>query len=172
MGFHHLAVATRDIAAIDRFYSEAMGFELVRVEIAKTPEGGWAKHFFYDTGDGDMMAFWELHDESLPADFPTSLSEAAGLPGWTNHYAFRCPDAADLESKLARWIGAGLDAVEIDHHWCRSIYTADPNGTTVEWCLTTREFNAADRARAREAITRDDLDFDGEATLQFHKGAA
>ena len=32
MAFHHVAIATRDLDATHRFYSEAMGFELVRVE--------------------------------------------------------------------------------------------------------------------------------------------
>jgi len=169
MGFHHLAVATRNIVEIDRFYSEAMGFNLVRVEVAQTPEGGWAKHFFYDTGDGELMAFWEIHDDALPSDFPTSLSEAAGLPGWTNHYAFRAKDRVDLEARLETWLATGHDTVEIDHNWCQSIYTADPNGTTVEWCLTTREFDDSDGFRAREALARDDLPFDEPSTVQFHK---
>ena len=102
MPFHHLAVAVRDMAAIHRFYTAAMGFELVKAEIAKTPEGGWAKHFFYTTGGDALMAFWELHDEKLPEEFPTGLSEAAGLPPWVNHVAFGAADAADLEVKKQR----------------------------------------------------------------------
>src|SRR5690606_10402586 len=39
MGFHHVALATTDLAATDRFYREAMGFELVRVDVIPT-EGG------------------------------------------------------------------------------------------------------------------------------------
>ena len=82
MAFHHLAVATRDVVGNHLFYSRAMGFELVKVEARESPEGGWAKHFFYDTGGGELMAFWELHDESIGDDFPTGLSQAAGLPPW------------------------------------------------------------------------------------------
>ena len=40
----------RQIDATHRFYTEAMGFELVKTVVAPTPEGGWAKHVFYDTG--------------------------------------------------------------------------------------------------------------------------
>ena len=69
MAFHHVAVAAQDMPAIDAFYGEATGFELVKVEIAPTPDGGWAKHFFYDTGNGEMMAFWELHDEKIGDDY-------------------------------------------------------------------------------------------------------
>ena len=34
MPFHHVAVAAQDMPAIDAFYSEATGFDLVKVEIA------------------------------------------------------------------------------------------------------------------------------------------
>ena len=64
--FHHTAFATRDPATTHAFYTEAMGFELVKVEVAPTPKGGWAKHFFYDTGGGELMAFWDLHDDTIP----------------------------------------------------------------------------------------------------------
>ena len=61
MGYHHLALAARDMAAIHHFYEEVMGFELVKVEIAPVPDGGWAKHFFYrmDGDDSRFIAFWK-----------------------------------------------------------------------------------------------------------------
>ena len=70
MAFHHVAIATRDTEANHRFYTEATGFELAKVEVAKTPKGGWAKHLFYETGEGQMIAFWELHDDTLPQPTP------------------------------------------------------------------------------------------------------
>jgi catechol 2,3-dioxygenase-like lactoylglutathione lyase family enzyme len=171
MPFHHLAMAARDMAAIDRFYGDVMGFDLVKVEVGKTPGGGWAKHFFYDTGGGELVAFWELHDESLPADFPTGLSEAAGLPEWVNHLAFAAADLDDLERRSRRWLDAGLDVVEVDHHWCRSVYTKDPNGTLVEFCTMTGTFGPEDRRIAREALARDDLPFGAEAKVQLRRAA-
>lgn len=171
MPFHHLAVAVRDMSSIHRFYTEAMGFELVKAEITKTPEGGWAKHFFYTTGDGGLMAFWELHDDTLPQDFPTGLSEAVGLPPWVNHVAFRAADAADLESKKQRWLEHGYDVVEIDHLWCYSIYTTDPNRTLVEFCITTAAFTEEDRRTALAALTRDDLAMSPEARVSIHRSA-
>ena len=41
--------------------------------------------------------------------------------------------------------------MRIDHGWCTSIYADDPNGITVEFCTSTREFTDDDRA---EAATR------------------
>ena len=51
MGYHHVALATKNIEAIHLFYEGVMGFQLVKVEVAPSPEGGWAKHFFYRMED-------------------------------------------------------------------------------------------------------------------------
>ena len=86
MAFHHVAITTRDLDATHAFYTEVMGFELVRVEAAPTPEAGesgegWARHLFYDTGDGQCLAIWDLHDpEHLPTEFDPSISRALGPP--------------------------------------------------------------------------------------------
>ena len=171
MPFHHLAVAVHDMQAIDRFYSQAMGFELVKVVVAKTPEGGWAKHFFYSTGEGELMAFWEIHDPALGNDFPTGLSEAAGLPPWVNHVAFSAADPDEIQHNKKRWLDHGYDVLEIDHGWCYSIYTTDPNRTLVEFCITTRDFDEKDREIAHRALTEDDLPFAPEQTVTVHRAA-
>jgi len=146
MGFHHVAIASKDMDATHRFYTEAMGFRLVKANVAPTgaPGGGWAKHLFYDTGDGSLIAFWELHDETIPAEFPTAISTALGLPEWVNHLAFDAPSLGDLAAARRRWQEAGITVVELDHRWCRSIYAADPNGVLVEFCCTTVPFTPAD----------------------------
>jgi len=46
MGYHHLALAARDMKALHKFYEGVMGFELVKAEVGPSPEGGWAKHVF------------------------------------------------------------------------------------------------------------------------------
>ena len=154
MGFHHVAVATRDLRATHRFYTEAMGFELVKVVVAPTgsPGGGWAKHVFYDTGDGELFAVWELHDEAIGDTYATAISTGLGLPEWVNHIAF---DAADLNALAAcsrRWQEHGIDVVELDHGWCTSIYATDPNGVLVEFCCTTRALGDDDRDEARRLL--------------------
>jgi catechol 2,3-dioxygenase-like lactoylglutathione lyase family enzyme len=152
MAFHHLALVTRDARANHAFYTEAMGFELVKTVVGATPAGGWAKHFFYETGDGELMAFWELHDDTIPEGYSAAISTGMGLPEWVNHVAFRAADLGDLDRRRERLVGAGYDVLEIDHGWCRSIYTRDPGGTLVEFCTTTRAFDAEDRRRALEAL--------------------
>lgn len=151
MPIHHLALAIRDVDATHRFYTEAMGFELARVEAVPTETpGGWAKHLFYDTGDG-MIAFWELHDDTLP-DFDPAISTAQGLPVWVNHVAFHATDDERFRAGIDRWLAFGIDVVELDHGWCRSVYATDPNGILVEWCLDTAVLTDADREEALRVL--------------------
>jgi catechol 2,3-dioxygenase-like lactoylglutathione lyase family enzyme len=152
MGFHHLAIATRDIKATHEFYTRAMGFELVKVVIAPSGASGFAKHVFYDTGDGDLMAFWDLHDDSLPADWNPAIATGIGLPPWTNHFAFDAADREDLEARKRRWLEYGVNVLEIDHGWCHSVYATDPNGILVEFCVSTRQLTAADAEEAQRLL--------------------
>jgi catechol 2,3-dioxygenase-like lactoylglutathione lyase family enzyme len=148
MGFHHTAFATRDLKGTDRFYREAMGFTLVKVVVAPTEGGGWAKHLFYEITPDEFIAFWELHDESILATWSPAISTGQGLPIWVNHLAFRADSLDDIEARKQRWLAHGSTVHEIDHGWCRSIYAVDPNGILVEFCHTTRALGAADREEA------------------------
>jgi catechol 2,3-dioxygenase-like lactoylglutathione lyase family enzyme len=154
MGVHHLAFATKDVAENHRFYTEAMGFELVKVEVAPMGEG-WAKHLFYSTGSArdQLIAFWDLHDDSL-GEWSADISRGQGLPVGVNHLAFSADGLEDLARRRDRWLARGHDVMEIDHDWCVSVYTTDPNGILVEFCTLVRDFTAADRTEA-EALLRD-----------------
>lgn len=144
MAFHHVALAVRDMDETHRFYSDTMGFELAKVVVGPTEEGGWAKHAFYDTGGNGLIAFWELHDDAI-GQFDPAISTGLGLPVWVNHVAF---DATidELEPRRERWLDTGYDVMEINHGFCISIYTVDPNGVLVEWCADTRPLDENDRA--------------------------
>jgi catechol 2,3-dioxygenase-like lactoylglutathione lyase family enzyme len=159
MGYHHLALATKNMAATHDFYEGVMGFELVKVEIAPIREGGWGKHFFYrmDGDDSRFIAFWELHDTPTQAQHEFDLNKAAKLPAGTNHISFKAHSTAELAEWRERWNAAGLDVLEIDHNWCHSVYTHDPNGNFVEFCLTTGTFTEGDRNRALAALAENEF---------------
>lgn len=172
MGLHHVAIATKDAEATHRFYTEVMGFRLAKVETTGTPDGsgGWAKHLFYDTGGGGMIAFWDLHDDAIGSGWSSpSISSGLGLPTWVNHLAFAADDLGDLEAKKQRMLDQGETVTEIDHGWCRSIYSVDPNGILVEFCCTTREFTDDDRAEAERRRLDPNPALDKEPEVQFHK---
>ena len=152
MGFHHTAFATRDLEGTHRFYSEAMGFELVKVVVGPTPDGGWAKHLFYETGKDEYIAFWDLHDPTIKAAWSPAISTGQGLPIWVNHLAFRATDLSDIDVRKQRWLTHGHTVSEIDHGWCTSIYTVDPNGILVEFCTTTQAMTAHDREEAMRLL--------------------
>lgn len=157
MGYHHLAVVTRDMKATDHFYREVMGFDLKKVEIGPTPQGGFAKHFFYEIEPDRFIAFWELHGDAFASLGETGLSRGMGLPEWVNHISFHSPSVVHLHAKRDMWLAAGHDVMEIDHNWCQSVYTRDPNGTLVEYCVTTGEFTAEDRDLALRAVSSNEV---------------
>jgi catechol 2,3-dioxygenase-like lactoylglutathione lyase family enzyme len=156
---HHLAIATRAIREAHHFYTEVMGFRLVKAVKRKAPGGGWTKHVFYDMGDGSLFALWDLRgleEAQLPAgSWRSGLSTGLGLPNWVNHIAFEARDAEDFERRKARWLEHGYHVSEVDHEFIRSAYTLDPDGTMVEWTYRTKPLTEQDRAEA-EAILADD----------------
>jgi catechol 2,3-dioxygenase-like lactoylglutathione lyase family enzyme len=168
MGFHHVALATRDLPATHRFYTEVMGFALAKVVAAKSPEGGWAKHVFYRTPGGDLMAFWELHDVPVTGDWSPAISTGMGLPAWVNHIAFRA-ETSEIEDRKKRWLEAGHDVMEVDHGFCVSIYTVDPNGILVEWCADVRLLDESDHEEAERLFAAPNPPLEAGASAVFHK---
>ena len=170
MAFHHLALATRDLEATHAFYTEVMGFTLVKTVVAPTEhDGGWAKHVFYDTGGDGLMAFWDLHDDTI-GDFDPAISTGAGLPMWVNHVAFHA-ELDEIEARKQRWLDAGHDCMEVDHGFCVSIYTVDPNGIMVEWCADTRPLDESDRAEGLAALHDPSPALESAPSPVFHRAA-
>lgn len=173
MGYHHLALAAKDMKAIHAFYEGIMGFELVKAEVAPVPTGGWAKHFFYRMeDDSKFIAFWEMHDVPGTENFETNISKGAGVPDQINHISFDVPDAQAFEKRKDQWLAGGYDVLELDHEWCRSIYTKDPNDNFVEFCLTTGAFTAEDRDHAVAQLTAGEPNFSKPPVkMEVHKAA-
>lgn len=122
--------------------------------------------------DSRFIAFWELHEIPDLETFETNLSKAAGLPDYVNHVAFDVADQEELDRRRQQWLDAGLSVMEIDHNWCRSIYTRDPNDNLVEFCLTTGAFSRADRDTALAALERDDIERSAPpASVEMHEAA-
>ncbi len=134
---HHVAYATRNPEATYAFYTGKLGMPLVHAE-NHVQGDGFFRHFFFDMGNGDCLAFFAIENVGEKADYGTDISTAAGLPIWVNHIAFRLDTEAELQAMTRRLHERGIEHLhEIDHGWCRSIYTVDPNGIMVEFCVTT-----------------------------------
>lgn len=177
MGFHHVALVTRDAAATHRFYTEVMGFELVKVVASPTPDegAGFSKHFFYATGATDssdspgLIAFWDLRDDEIGYEFNDNLSEATGTPVWVNHIAFDAPTKGALDAHRARWTDHGHTVAEVDHGFCVSIYITDPSGNMVEFCHSTRPFDDNDRLEAQRLLDDPNPPLTSDAVVTVHK---
>ena len=91
-GLHHVAYACRDIEETHRFYEELMGFELVHTEVETFEDGGYFRHTFYDLGDGNCIAFFDVHGVGEKEGWNSAVSEGNGLPVWVNHIAFRADE--------------------------------------------------------------------------------
>ena len=109
------------------------------------------------------MAFWELHDDQIGDTYPVNLNTAIGLPAWVNHIAFDAASIEELYEHRDRWRRHGLTVAEVDHDFCVSIYTSDPNRNMVEFCHTTRPFTDTERYRAMNVL------FDPAPTHDEHR---
>lgn len=173
MGVSHIALAVKNIEETHRFYTEAMGFELVKVEVVPQ-KGGFARHAFYSTGSSEdqLIAFWDLSNVPGSDNLRTDICRDLGLDPLTNHIAFQAEDLADIDRKKQRWLAFGRDVLEIDHGWIHSIYTEDPDGIAVEFAVITRPFTEADASEAIELLrAKKPAISPDEPTISFHKAS-
>lgn len=148
---HHVAYATRDPEATYEFYSKKLGMPLLRTENHRQGDG-FFRHFFFGMGNGEALAFFEVHDVGEKPDYSTRISDGVGLPIWVNHIAFRLDTLEELAAMKERMHSNGIDQIqEIDHGWATSIYSVDPNGIMMEFCVTT---DAAEFGQTEEEALR------------------
>lgn len=153
---HHIAIAPKNFKVSHRFYTEVMGFPLVKVVKRQALGGeaaGWTKHVFYDTGGGSLFALWDLHLTELEGvEWKSSWSSGLGLPTWINHIAFQVDTPELLEEKKQRWLSHGLRVSQVKHEFITSIYTLDPDKNLVEFTLPTLDLTPGDIAEAQRLV--------------------
>lgn len=174
MGVNHIAVTVKDIEATHRFYTEAMGFELVKVEI-NPQKGGFNRHVFYSTGsDVDaLIAFWDVSNVPGRESVRTDLNRDLGLDPMMNHFAFQADGPEDMERRKQRLLDFGRDVLEIDHGWIHSIYTEDPDGNVVEFAMLTKPFTEDDAREALELLrATSPRHAPGKPSITYHKAGA
>ena len=160
LGFNHIDLATKDMAATRKFYEGILGFPAVRSDIVELEAGGSAEHVFFDAGNGQMIAFASAEHApgSFPANFDTGINKGLGLPRGVYHFAFEAGSLENLQALKAalEQNGVAVRGVEDHEGWCRSIYFTDPNGLQLEYCCLSRELTEDDaRAQVRFRVSRD-----------------
>ncbi len=145
-GFSHVGLSTLDLDKTRDFYEQTLGFKAVRCDIIKVKEGGQIRHAFFDTGNGQLIAFMEARGvPGIPAHYDAGINRGLGVPSVFYHFAFEAGSEAGLDEKRRELLAKGVDVTDVvDHDWAKSIYFKDPNGVQLEYCCYTRALDAND----------------------------
>ncbi len=145
-GWSHVGLSTLNMDKTRAFYEDTLGFKAVRCDTIKVAEGGAIRHVFFDTGQGQLLAFMEARGvPGVPVEYDAGINRGLGVPEAFYHFAFEAGTPEVLEAKRAQLIAKGVKVTPVvDHEWCKSIYFRDPNGLLLEYCAYTRALNDDD----------------------------
>jgi catechol 2,3-dioxygenase-like lactoylglutathione lyase family enzyme len=117
-GLHHMALLSSDVERTIRFYQDLLEFPLT--EIFENRDYAGSNHFFFDIGNGNLLAFF---------DFPgLDLGPYAEVLGGLHHAAISV-DRATWERLRAKLDAAGV-AYQTESG--SSLYLRDPDGARIE----------------------------------------
>lgn len=154
---HHTAYVTKDQEATRAFYEDILGFPLVATW-SETDELFGAErvycHTFFGLADGSALAFFQFADQQ-----DQDLFDPALAPSPFRHIALKvdAEGQAELHRRLtdADWKPDGTYVLE--HGYCRSLYTEDPNGMLLEFTVdvaAAADIDLARRGDAHETLKR------------------
>ena len=145
-GVNHLALVTPDMDATVRFWHGVLDARLVAT--IGTPS---FRHYFFDIGQGNTVAFFEYSDQHLD-----SYAKPAGVPyekaSQFDHLSLNLPDEDALLRLRDRLKSHGCEVTDVvDHGFIRSIYFSDPNGMALEasWWVLDATARPADYTDSR-----------------------
>ena len=117
-GVHHVALLCSDVERTVRFYQELLEFPLT--EIIENRDYKGSNHFFFDIGNGNLLAFFDLPG--------LDLGDYAEVLGGLHHIA--------ISVEPQRWerLRAKLDEAGVEYllESGTSVYFRDPDGARVE----------------------------------------
>ncbi|WP_199191075.1 VOC family protein [Amycolatopsis sp. CA-126428] len=117
-GIHHTALISSDVERTIEFYQDILGFPLT--ELIENRDYPGSSHFFFDVGNGNAVAFFDLPG--------LDLGPYAEVLGGLHHLA--------LSVEPERWgaIKDKLDEAGVQYllESKTSIYLSDPDGARVE----------------------------------------
>jgi catechol 2,3-dioxygenase-like lactoylglutathione lyase family enzyme len=117
-GLHHVALLSSDVERTVRFYQGVLGFPLTEIFENRDYQG--SNHFFFDIGNGNLLAFF---------DFPgLDLGPYAEVLGGLHHVAISV-EPEQWERARGRLDEAGIEYLQESG---TSIYFRDPDGARVE----------------------------------------
>ena len=117
-GVHHVALISSDVERTIQFYDGLLGFPLL--EIYENRDYRGSSHFFFDLGNGNTLAYFDL--PGVP------LGEYQEVLGGIHHMAIAIAPE-QWEAARARFDEAGLDYM---HESGSSLYFRGPDGERLE----------------------------------------
>jgi catechol 2,3-dioxygenase-like lactoylglutathione lyase family enzyme len=117
-GVHHVALISSDVERTVAFYQDLLEFPLT--DMFENRDYGGSTHFFFDLGNGNALAFFDLPG--------LELGPYAEVLGGLHHLAISVEPArwARLKGKLDQ---AGVGYALVDE---TSMYFPDPDGARLE----------------------------------------
>ncbi len=162
LGVNHVALVCKDMKETVDFYTNVLEMPLVKT-IEMGPRG---QHFFFDAGNGAMIAFFWYPDAPEAAPGIASQDQRPGSKFTSahasmNHLAISIP-LQMFDAYVARLKQKGIRVHVINHAdndkgyevgltaatWVRSMYFQDPSGIALELAAYTRAFRADDVSHA------------------------
>jgi glyoxylase I family protein len=154
---HHNAFVTKDQEATRAFYEDLIGLPLVATWSEADELFGALRvycHTFYALGDGSALAFFQFANPEDQELFDPALTASP-----FRHIALKV--TPELQQQIhdrltaADWKPDGTYVLE--HGYCRSLYTEDPNGLLLEFTVdvdNADEIAVERRADAHETLKR------------------
>jgi len=117
-GIHHVALLCADVERTVRFYQGLLEFPLTEIFENRDYQG--SNHFFFDVGNGNLLAFFDLPG--------LDLGPYAEVLGGLHHLAI------SVEPEKWTRLKANLDQAGVDYHEQSgtSVYFRDPDGARIE----------------------------------------
>jgi len=117
-GVHHVALISHDVERTVEFYQDLLEFPLT--EMFENRDYGGSTHFFFDIGNGNALAFFDLPG--------LDLGDYAEVLGGLHHLAISMPP--DRWQRVKDKLGdAGVEYAHVDGS---SLYFRDPDGARIE----------------------------------------
>ncbi|MFE2317239.1 VOC family protein [Streptomyces sp. NPDC059441] len=148
---HHNAYVTPDQEATRAFYEDIIGLPLVATWKESDELFGAVRtycHTFYGLGDGSALAFFQFADPEDQKQFGPLMPHSP-----FQHIALKVTEAVQtaIAERLEKAAWRPDDTYVLEHGYCRSLYTTDPNGLLLEFTLDTPGIEDSDAERRATA---------------------
>ena len=130
---HHTAYLSKDLEATRAFYEDIAGLPLVATWSEEDELFGALRvycHCFFGMPDGSALAFFQFANQSDQDLFDPPLP-----PSPFRHIALNVNAEAqdEIHSRLVKSNWKPESTYVLEHGYCRSLYTEDPNGMLLEF---------------------------------------